>query len=94
MREEFEKAFPVPENCDWWSVLEAYSTKNRSTVHPYNDKWQAWQAATALQAERVRELEEALRGMVHHFWVAGSEDEWDAIKKAKQALSATARVSA
>jgi hypothetical protein len=112
MREEFEKAFPVPENCDWWSVLEAYSTKNRSTVHPYNDKWQAWQAATALQAERVRELEEALQAIVNPILYLRTEAEKEggtlngaaavALSKdaeflksiARQALSATARVSA
>jgi hypothetical protein len=61
MREEFEKVFPVPEGADWWGVLEAYCTKNRASVHPYNHKWQAWQAATSLQAERVEELESALK---------------------------------
>ena len=33
------------------------------------------------------ELLEALKGMIKHFWIAGSEAEWDAIQKAKKTIA-------
>lgn len=33
------------------------------------------------------ELLEALKGMVEHFWIAGSEAEWDAIQKATKTIA-------
>lgn len=50
-REQFEKAFPVPDGAVWWDVIEAYCRKNKTTVHQYNDKWLAWQAARATPPE-------------------------------------------
>lgn len=49
-REQFEKAFPVPDGAVWWDEIEVYCRKNKTTVHQYNDKWQAWQAARATPA--------------------------------------------
>jgi len=58
--------------------------------------WEAWQAATALQDQRVRELEDALRGLLQ---LAGEDLRLDDIDLCKEmrdglkALSATARES-
>ena len=57
-REQFEKALPVPDGAVWWDVIEAYCRKNKTTVHQYNDKWQAWQAARAASPKVPQGVEE------------------------------------
>jgi len=65
MREEFEKAFPVPRfmsfdesESDYFISEEIIGDLQWENYYKFRGAWQAWQAATALQAERVRELEE------------------------------------
>jgi hypothetical protein len=70
-REEFEKAFSVPETLIKWYDIGGYASLNgrlSMTADIYNQMLRVWQVATALQAEeierqaeRVRDLEEALR---------------------------------
>ena len=63
MREEFEKVFPVPHGVVWNQDAEWYAGISREyypDADDYQLSWAVWQAATALQAERVRGLEEAL----------------------------------
>jgi hypothetical protein len=60
MRDEFEKAFPVPDGVYWHEghgryLHTAYFVIGAMIAHQH--AWQAWQAATALQDQRVRELE-------------------------------------
>jgi len=66
MREEFEKAFPMPCFMSWCGTEYFISEcmTDQSVVHlTFLAKWEAWQAATALQAERVRELEAQQKDM-------------------------------
>ena len=103
MREDFEKAMtanvvmPRPH-----LVPHLHTMFNRFPSGEYvqlwvDSAWTGWQAATALQAERVRELEEALQ------WVLADYEGICAVElkpaanwklrlaKAHKALSATAR---
>ncbi len=56
--------------------------------------WQAWQAATAMQEARVRELGRAFRDL-YEYYCTGYSEEVEKIeeraKKALESLSATAR---
>jgi hypothetical protein len=93
MREEFEKAFPVPHGVYWHEENSRYQ---RNADYPirdiaHNRAWEAWQAATALQAERVRELEEALNGLLSVISETRGAPAHDAVQSALKALSATAR---
>jgi hypothetical protein len=82
MREEFEK----------WAkddFMLAYSGARYSSVFTQR-AWEAWQAATALQAERVRELEEALQ--LSDAALRGKNINLKALsRRVNLALSATAR---
>jgi hypothetical protein len=63
MREEFEKAFPVPTEIYWSVIASCYNCSfaaHIETALRHTRMLEAWQAATALQAERVRELERLL----------------------------------
>jgi len=101
-REEFEKTMaPLfeenlgmnPDPSVW------HKNKNGSYLNPVLEQhFVTWQAATALQAERVRDLEEALRDMLSGWrYIREAHGDlygvgWDrAQEKAEQALSATAR---
>jgi hypothetical protein len=90
MREEFEK----------WATKEGLSTDTSSSgalyLHYATDAaWQAWQAATALQAERIGELEEALRDAHVEIELSrGEGQQCDSLFRSDEllkALSATAR---
>jgi hypothetical protein len=85
MREEFEK----------WAATGKFNLKPSISHGKYADlyvqfAWEAWQAATALQAERVRELEEALQAVIdaNKFHTYNRNI---AVGKAAETLSATAR---
>jgi hypothetical protein len=94
VREEFEK----------WAVesglfVDKWDTEIDEYVS-HGTSWalRGWQAATALQAERVREMEEALQDMLAGWkYIREAHGDlygvgWDrAQEKAEQALSATAR---
>jgi hypothetical protein len=61
MNEDFEKEFPIPDGVYWNEGDKDYSVspfafRDESFIR-FSGAWQAWQAATALQDERVRELE-------------------------------------
>jgi hypothetical protein len=61
MREEFEKVFPVPYILAAWheskgEYIPTPAGRSSLTVDVYNRQWQAWQAATALQAEEIERL--------------------------------------
>jgi hypothetical protein len=98
MREEFEKAFPVPRfmsfdesESDYFISEEIIGDLQWENYYKFRGAWEAWQAATALQAERVRELEKALRDLLAYV-----EDGWGDTEslegaRAHKALSATAR---
>ena len=65
MREEFEKVFPVDKDIyfsegEGWYRSKDGAMASRGASGILNNRFVGWQAATALQAERVRELEEAL----------------------------------
>jgi hypothetical protein len=82
MREEFEK----------WAKSGSFNLKPSIAPGKYADictqfAWAGWQAATALQAERVRELEEALQAVLE---CGSTSDQWW-VDKARKALSATAQ---
>jgi len=100
MREEFETAMtanvvmPRPH-----LVPHLLTMFNRHPTGEYvqmwvDSAWIGWQAATALQAERVRELEEVGKGLVNLCklsdadWTAAHSNE---MHRLEQALSATAR---
>jgi hypothetical protein len=125
MREEFEKAFPVPHGVYWRTSSEKYSgnySHRDAAADEHTRKLEVWQAATALQAgeierltqclakanaqaehferewylrgdeierqaERARELEEALQAVLE---CGSTSDQWW-VDKARKALSATAR---
>ena len=73
MREEFEKAFPVPDGVYWHITCEWYEASSPEYFPDsdfYNDMWKAWQAATALQAEEIERLTQCLakaNGQAEHF---------------------------
>lgn len=90
-REGFEKVFPVPGAAEWSDEHCAYLRKGKILISAYNDKWEAWQAATSRQQERIRELEEALKDLLAYV-----EDGWGDTEslegaRAHKALSATAQ---
>lgn len=98
MREEFEKAFPVPRfmsfdesDGDYFISDEIIGDLQWESYYEFRGAHKAWQAATSLQAERVRELEVALRDLLAYV-----EDGWGDTEslegaRARKALSATAR---
>ena len=64
MREEFEKAFPVPENV-YWDEKRGYYDEHERDWDAREDEYQnaaldGWQAATALQAEKIQDLSNEL----------------------------------
>jgi hypothetical protein len=91
MREEFEKLIRnlgyssdrYPETSGWPGNYRQIQVQLA---------WEAWQAATALQDPRVRELEEALKYIKEKGYNIGGE--LCAEEAANALLSATARVSA
>jgi hypothetical protein len=89
MREEFERLIL---NLDWdarrYPETSAWPGQYRQA--PVQLAWEAWQAATALQAERVRELEEAMKAAARLMVLCGFESS-DEHQCAMAALSATAR---
>jgi hypothetical protein len=93
MREEFEKVFHPYDRVEWVENRPMISNLYGSTpleiarMAIHFARWEGWQAATALQAERVRELEEALQAVLE---CGSTSDQWW-VDKAKIALSATAR---
>lgn len=54
-REAFEKVFPVPRDCEW-DGIDAYCWPYTRAAHPYNNIWEAWQAAKADSAAQVEAL--------------------------------------
>ena len=63
-REVFEKAYPVPEGTYYNKAQDQYDTCDEWSElcdEGYSQKWRLWQAAQSSQAERVKELEDALR---------------------------------
>ncbi len=102
MREEFEKVFPVPHGVVWNQDAEWYAGISREyypDADDYQLSWAVWQAATALQAERVRELEILLKvaacpssciGGAYH-GPHGEPVQCQFCYEREQALSATAR---
>lgn len=42
-REQFEKVFPVPKDCEW-DGIDAYCWPHTRAPHPYNKIWEGWQA--------------------------------------------------
>jgi hypothetical protein len=85
MREEFEKAFPVPYILAAWheskgEYIPTPAGRSSLTVDVYNRQWQAWQAATSLQAERVAqttrgEVEAVTKAIL--FAECGSTEDWE-----------------
>lgn len=67
-RQEFEKKFPPPVGVNWNETrkeyLPLYASFERK-AHLRKEMLTAWQAATALQDARVREMEEALEAIIH-----------------------------
>lgn len=45
-RAEFEKEFPLPDDCEW-DGIEAYCWVYTRAPHPHNKHWEGWQAAKA-----------------------------------------------
>ena len=43
-RAEFEKEFPLPDDCEW-DGIEAYCWVYTRAPHPHNKHWEGWQAA-------------------------------------------------
>ena len=93
MREEFEE----------WAQNESVYGQGFSLTQSHNNMdylnsrsqsgWKAWQAATALQDARVRELEEALKGLLAVISETRGLPAHNAVQSALNALSATARES-
>jgi hypothetical protein len=76
---------------------EKYAQSWADTPPHVRKLWlEAWQAATSLQAERVRELEGVLAHIIE-YWNRDANEQamhdalWHIIETAEQALSATAR---
>jgi hypothetical protein len=67
MREEFEKAFPVPRfmsfdesESDYFISEEIIGDLQWENYYKFRGAWKAWQAATALQAEEIERLSQCL----------------------------------
>jgi len=96
MREKFEKVFPVPEDVLRDSVQgyisnDAYNPTACIAANLQKARLQAWQAATALQAERVRELERLLNDSCCHSHGEAFSEHCGWCVDTRKALSATAR---
>lgn len=51
MRADFEGQFTPPDDCSYNPVLDQYSwLSHLRAAHPFNDLWEAWQAAHARYA--------------------------------------------
>ena len=96
MREEFEKAFPVPEGVFWTDTYGYQSVKAREPSDLFGaieqqGKLVGWQAAAGLQAERVRELERLLNDSCCHSHGEAFSEHCAWCVDTRKALSATAR---
>ena len=43
-RAEFEKEFPLPDDCEW-NGIDAYCWPHTRAPHPHDKHWEGWQAA-------------------------------------------------
>jgi hypothetical protein len=97
MREEFEKAFHPYDRVEWVENRPMISNLYGSTpleiarMAIHFARWEGWQAATALRAERVRELEDKVQMLasllnehVANDQLNWDEDEW--IERAAKAI--------
>jgi len=94
MREEFEKAFLAPPQTMWSDNHNQYincANMPNYMQAAYQMQWVAWQAATALQAERVRELERLLNDSCCHSHGEAFSEHCGWCVDTRKALSATAR---
>ena len=90
MREEFEKEYRKRSSDRLSEDVEQSLLIGSDGEYVFGLTWTAfywWQAATALQAERVRELEEK----INDIWACANSGYSLEDLKAKIALSATAR---
>jgi len=92
MREEFEK-WAAQSSADPLLIRADYNGKELDEYHfpMARGMWETWQAATALQAERVRELEDKVQMLasllnehVANDQLNWDEDEW--IERAAKAI--------
>ena len=56
MRAAFESKWPVPQNCIWTGHGYAVEKYNAWDAQRYCDKWEGWQAASAVQAAEIARL--------------------------------------
>ena len=68
-RAEFEKEFPLPDDCEW-DGIEAYCWVYTRAPHPHNKHWEGWQAAKERYGQSMKQI-----GWTNPLQVAYVEDD-------------------